>query len=72
MAALNAFPLHTIMLSSLTLDLDPFRHEFHAFHLHTIRPLNVVNLDADHCQVPLALQSVQVRPRDLRQVLGEN
>ena len=66
MVSPTACPLQTITLRTLTLDLDPFRHEFDSFHLHTIRPQHVVNLGADHCQVPFALQSVQVRPRDLR------
>ena len=72
MVAPSACPLENITLSTLTLDLDPFRPEFDAFHLHTVRPVDVLYLCADHCQVPPALQSVQVRPRDLRQVLCEH
>jgi hypothetical protein len=72
MVAPTACPLQTFTHSTLTLNLYPFRSEFDSFHLHTVRPLHVVYLSADHRQAALALHSVHVRPRDLREVLGEH
>ena len=72
MVAPTSCPLHAITHGTLTLNLYPFRSEFDSFHLHTVRPLHVVYLSADHRQAPLALHSVHIRPRDLRQVLSEH
>jgi hypothetical protein len=65
-------PLHAITHSTLTLDFDLFRSVFDALHLHTVRPLHVFYLSADHYQAALALHSIHVRPRDLRQVFCEH